>query len=81
MPRTHLRFLFIYDKATLKRDSKDYYTSNANSYIKEITELDSEFEETVNKSKTKKIAFGGAFAYAYFIERYDLTGYNKKYVR
>ena len=50
----------------------DYYTANANSYIKEIEQLDKEFEQTVNESKSKKIAFGGAFAYAYFIERYNL---------
>jgi zinc transport system substrate-binding protein len=53
-------------------ENKDYYTANANSYIQEIQNLDNEFEETVNKSETKKIAFGGAFAYAYFIERYNL---------
>ena len=49
-----------------------YYKKNADEYIKQITKLDSEFEETVNNSQNKKIAFGGAFAYAYFIERYGL---------
>lgn len=53
-------------------ENKEYYTQNANAYIKQIQELDKEFQETVNKSESKKLAFGGAFAYAYFIERYDL---------
>lgn len=50
----------------------DYYKTNADNYIKQIEELDIQFEETVENSANKKIAFGGAFAYAYFVERYDL---------
>lgn len=50
----------------------DYYKTNADNYIKQIEELDTQFEETVENSASKKIAFGGAFAYAYFVERYDL---------
>ena len=52
--------------------NSNYYTTNANLYIQEIRQLDLEFDETVNSAKTNKIAFGGAFAYAYFIERYNL---------
>lgn len=53
-------------------DNAEYYKSNADNYIKQISDLDHEFEETVKNSKNPKIAFGGAFAYAYFVERYDL---------
>lgn len=53
-------------------ENKEYYTKNAEDYIKQIQDLDNEFEQTVQRSETKKIAFAGAFAYAYFIERYDL---------
>lgn len=53
-------------------ENADYYKNNANQYINQIKELDSEFEQTINNSSNKKIAFGGAFAYAYFVERYDL---------
>ena len=53
-------------------ENKEYYENNANEYINQIKQLDSEFEEVVDNSKSKKIAFGGAFAYAYFVERYDL---------
>ncbi len=57
-----------------KIDSKntEFYCQNANKYIKEIQNLDEEFQNTVDSSKNKKIAFGGTFAYAYFIERYNL---------
>ncbi len=50
----------------------EYYKKNAEDYIKQIEQLDSEFERTVKESSNPKIAFGGAFAYAYFIERYNL---------
>lgn len=53
-------------------ENAEYYKNNANEYIKQIQQLDMEIEETVNSAETKKIAFGGAFAYAYFIERYNL---------
>lgn len=53
-------------------ENEEYYRNNANQYIDQIRQLDSEFEQTVNSSSKKKIAFGGAFAYAYFVERYDL---------
>lgn len=53
-------------------DNAEYYKQNAENYIKEISTLDEEFESTVKKTNSKKIAFGGAFAYAYFVERYDL---------
>ncbi len=50
----------------------EYYNTNANKLITQIETLDSEIEEVVNSSSSKKIAFGGTFAYAYFIERYNL---------
>lgn len=53
-------------------DNAEYYKTNATNYIKQISDLDKEFEETVENAKNPKIAFGGAFAYAYFVERYNL---------
>ena len=53
-------------------ENKEYYQNNATEYIKQIQALDIEFEETVNLASNRKIAFGGAFAYAYFIEKYNL---------
>ena len=53
-------------------ENAEYYKTNAQNYINQIKELDNEFEETVQNVSNPKIAFGGAFAYAYFVERYDL---------
>lgn len=50
----------------------DYYHKNSIDYINQIKLLDFEFEQVVNNSSNNKIAFGGAFAYAYFIERYNI---------
>lgn len=52
--------------------NKDYYQKNAENYIKQLTNLDNEIETTIKESKKNKIAFGGTFAYAYFIQRYNL---------
>lgn len=53
-------------------ENASYYKKNAQNYISQISELDEEIENTVNSSSNPKIAFGGAFAYAYFVERYNL---------
>ena len=53
-------------------ENSEYYKKNAEQYIAEIQQLDNEFEDTVKNSSNPKIAFGGAFAYAYFVERYNL---------
>lgn len=61
-----------YQLSQIDPENAEYYKQNANQYIEQIRQLDKDFEETVNSSKSKKVAFGGAFAYAYFIERYNL---------
>ena len=53
-------------------ENASYYQKNAQNYISQISKLDEEIENTVNNSSNPKIAFGGAFAYAYFVERYNL---------
>lgn len=52
--------------------NKEYYQKNAENYIKQLTNLDNEIETTIKESPKNKIAFGGTFAYAYFIQRYNL---------
>lgn len=52
--------------------NKEYYKKNAEKYINQLTNLDNEIETTIKESKKNKIAFGGTFAYAYFIQRYNL---------
>lgn len=51
------------------KENADYYRKNARDYIKEIEELDSDFEEKLNG---ETLVFGGEFAYTYFISRYNL---------
>lgn len=53
-------------------ENTEYYKENANKYKEEIMKLDTEIEQIVENSETKEIAVGGEFAYAYFIEQYDL---------
>ena len=50
----------------------EYYNKNKEEYVSKLLELDNEIMNTVSRSENKKIAFGGPFAYAYFIERYGL---------
>ena len=52
--------------------NKEYYQKNAENYINQLESLDTEIETTIKESKKNKIAFGGTFAYAYFIQRYNL---------
>lgn len=53
-------------------ENSEYYISNSNRYITEIGNLDSEISQTINNAKSNKIAFGGTFAYAYFVHKYNL---------
>ena len=52
--------------------NKEYYQKNAENYINQLKSLDTEIETTIIESPKNKIAFGGTFAYAYFIQRYNL---------
>lgn len=54
-------------------NNSEYYKENAEKYILKLQELDESIMNTVNNSKRNKIAFGGPFAYAYFIKRYNLN--------
>ena len=49
-----------------------YYKQNAENYIEQLNLLDSDIENTIKNSIKNKIAFGGTFAYMYFIQRYNL---------
>lgn len=53
-------------------ENAEYYKENAKKYKEEIIELDTEIEQLVENSTEKEIAVGGEFAYAYFVEQYDL---------
>lgn len=57
----------------LDEENSDFYRKNAEDYKKQILNLDKEIEETVINAPIKELAFGGEFAYSYFIERYNLN--------
>lgn len=52
--------------------NEKYYTDNANAYKEQIMALNSKYEEMIENSTRKEIAFAGEFSYSYFIERYNL---------
>ena len=53
-------------------ENASYYKENAKNYIVQLNLLDTDIENTIKKSSKNKIAFGGTFAYMYFIKRYNL---------
>lgn len=53
-------------------ENAEYYKQNAENYKNEILRLDQEIKTLIENSERKEIAVGGEFAYAYFVEEYDL---------
>lgn len=53
-------------------DSEEYYKQNAEEYKNKIEELGSNIQETIDNAKRNKIVFGGRFAFAYFVQKYNL---------
>ncbi|NJD04362.1 MAG: zinc ABC transporter substrate-binding protein [Ruminiclostridium sp.] len=51
---------------------ESFYRKNAGIYEKKLWELDRKFSETFSKVKSKKIIYGGHFAFGYFAKRYGL---------
>lgn len=56
----------------LDPDYSDFYKQNAEEYKEKINKLDTDIQEVVDNAKRNKLVFGGRFAFAYFIEKYDL---------
>lgn len=54
-------------------ENEEYYRNNAENYIKQLEELDSEFKDIVAHSEYNTIYFGGRFAMLYFVEEYGLN--------
>lgn len=56
----------------IDKENEEYYRANSEKLIKEIQELDYDIEDAIKSSGKNKIAFGGTFAYAYFVNHYNL---------
>lgn len=54
-------------------NNKEQYEKNANSYISELNDIDTEIRDVVNNSKRKDLVFGDRFPLRYFVEEYGLT--------
>lgn len=53
-------------------ENSDYYKNNAENYKSEILELDNNLKNLIENSEKREIAVGGEFAYAYFVDHYNL---------
>ncbi len=53
-------------------ENKDLYTSNAATYIQDLKDLHTSFEDAFKHTKFNTIFSGGHFAFGHFIERYGL---------
>lgn len=56
-------------------DNKALYEVNANNYVKELEDIDSEIRTIIDNSKRKEIIFGDRFPLRYFVEEYGLKYY------
>lgn len=67
---------YISDKLC-KIDSKNekLYISNTESYLKELDDLDSKYQNAVDNSETKTLLFGDRFPFRYLTDDYGLDYY------
>lgn len=76
-PKNAIKLINVIKEKIIEADSanKDKYITNANNYIKEIDDLDSEIKEIVNNSKRKEMIFADRFPFRYLTEEYGLKYY------
>lgn len=73
-PKNSIEIVKSLTEEFVKLDSNNasVYTDNSEAYIKQLSELDSQFEEVVSTSKNKMIVFGDRFPFIYFARAYSL---------
>ncbi len=59
----------------LDADNEDEYQSNADAYIKQLSDLDKEYENVINASRLKTVIFGDRFPFRYLVDDYKLDYY------
>jgi zinc transport system substrate-binding protein len=74
-PQNAVRIVEAITETLCKVDTAnaDSYRQNADDYIAQIVELDSEFQTIVNNAKRKTIIFGDRFPFRYFADAYGLA--------
>ncbi|MCR4715742.1 MAG: metal ABC transporter substrate-binding protein [Lachnospiraceae bacterium] len=61
--------------AKISPDNADTYKKNADAYITELNNLDSEYKTAISSAKSKTILFGDRFPFRYLVDDYDLDYY------
>ncbi len=61
---------------SIDEKNADIYKENTSSYISELEELDSEFEDTIKKSDTKALVFAERFPFLNFAKDYGIEYYS-----
>ncbi len=57
----------------LDPDNAEFYRENAEAYLAELTQLDTDFREVIESAKRKHLVFGDRFPLTYFVLEYGLT--------
>lgn len=76
-PKNAIEIINKLKKEIVKMDSdeKSNLEGNANSYVNELNDLDTEFKSIVKNAKRKEIIVGDRFPLRYFADEYGLTYY------
>ena len=56
-------------------ENKDVYASNAAAYQKKLSDLDTEYQNTVDSAKQNTLLFADRFAFRYLVDDYGLNYY------
>jgi len=56
-------------------EHKQAYADNAQSYINQLSQLDSQYQSTVENAARKTVLFGDRFPFRYLVDDYGLTYY------
>ncbi|MBR0420488.1 MAG: zinc ABC transporter substrate-binding protein [Erysipelotrichaceae bacterium] len=59
----------------LDADNKDYYLSNRDKYLSQLSDLDKEYVKTVSQAKNKTLIFGDRFPFRYLFDDYGIDYY------
>ena len=57
------------------KSHKDIYQKNTENYLKEIDDLQQQYQRTVDASKTKTLVFADRFPFRYLMNDYSLNYY------
>lgn len=63
------------DVQELDPENKEIYKSNTKAYVKKLSDLDDEYQKTVDTAKRKTVLFGDRFPFRYLVDDYGLDYY------